>query len=258
MAGVIRGKAPSQGERAPPHESQIPPVLIRVARTRACGVVVPCRVLPQARVAVRQAGQGPRVLARQRKTPELPQIGVGIHPVALGNDGDARLVAPDPDVHGGIPARQEGMRPALPRPVAVGRIQKPRSARRAVEGLVDLADQPALHAVGVRRGIKSHVHLFRTRQPGIAEDRRRAPFQRIPARRRPVAARRARIARDEVRHLGQQIRMAGRRHLAAECHSFLLRRTARAGRQGAIPSSPKILMSTRRPRAEASARSNSR
>ena len=34
------------------------------------------------------------------------------------------------------------MGPVLPRPVAVGRIQKPRSARRAVEGLVDLADKP--------------------------------------------------------------------------------------------------------------------
>ena len=47
--------------------------------------------------------------------------------------------------------------------------------------------------------------------------------------------------------------------LAAVVATFaLLRRTARTGRQDAIPSSPKILMSTRRPRVEASARSNSR
>ena len=40
--------------------------------------------------------------------------------------------------------------------------------------------------------------------------------------------------------------------------AFLLRRTARTGRQDAIPASPKRVMSTRRPRGEASARSNSR
>ena len=56
-------------------------------------------------------------------------------------------------------------------------------------------------------------------QPGIAEDRRRAPRQRILTRHRPVAARRARIARDEVRHFGQKVGMVGRRYLAARYNS---------------------------------------